>query len=48
MELPRAAQDAFGLIADYLRDPLDAVSDASMTEMLGYGEGVDNCSRRCR
>src|SRR4051794_10566660 len=40
-EVPRAVQDAFAAVADFLRDLLDAVPDSTMTEMLGYGDTLN-------
>jgi transcriptional regulator with XRE-family HTH domain len=41
-ELPRAAQDAFASIADFVRDGLDIFDIASQTEILGYGDDLDD------
>jgi transcriptional regulator with XRE-family HTH domain len=40
-EVSCAVQDAFAAVADFLRGLLDAVPDATMTEMLGYGDTLD-------
>lgn len=41
-ELPRAAQDAFAFIADFVRDCLDIFDIASQAEILGYGDNLDD------
>ncbi len=41
-ELPREAQDAFARILDYARDCMDFRSDAGASEMLGFGEGLQD------
>ena len=40
-ELPRAAQDAFAAIMDFVRNCMDAFDVASRTEILGYGDTLD-------
>ncbi len=40
-ELPRAAQDAFAGIVDFARDCMDIFDVASHTEILGYGNSLD-------
>jgi transcriptional regulator with XRE-family HTH domain len=40
-ELPRAAQDAFAGIVDFVRDCVDIFNVASRTEILGYGDTLD-------
>ena len=40
-ELPRAAQDAFAIIVDFVRDCMDIFDVASRTEMLCYGDDLD-------
>ncbi len=47
-ELPRSAQDAFAAILDYLRDCLDIADVASRTEMLGYGDIIDEMAAPLR
>ena len=41
VELPRATQDVFAGIIDYLRDCMDMADVASRQDMLGYGDEVD-------
>jgi transcriptional regulator with XRE-family HTH domain len=41
-ELPRAAQEAFAFIADFVRDCLDVFDVASQKEILGYGDDLDD------
>jgi transcriptional regulator with XRE-family HTH domain len=41
-DLSRAAQDAFAFIADFVRDCLDIFDVASQTEILGYGDDLDD------
>jgi transcriptional regulator with XRE-family HTH domain len=40
-ELPRVAQDAFAAIVDLVRDCMDIFDVASHTEILGYGDILD-------
>ena len=40
-ELPRATQDTFAAIADFMRDCMDIFDVASRTEILGYGDTLD-------
>ena len=40
-ELPRAAQDAFAVIADYVRDCVDILDDVPQRELLTYGDELD-------
>lgn len=40
-ELPRAAQDAFAAITDFVRDCMDIFDVASRTEILSYGDTLD-------
>lgn len=39
--LPRAAEDAFATISDYLRDVLEVLDLCSATELLVYGDEMD-------
>ena len=41
VDLPSPAQDAYAAILDYLRDCMDVADVASRTEMLGYGDFLD-------
>lgn len=41
IDLVRAAQDAFAGILDFARDCMDVADVASRTEMLGYGDTLD-------
>lgn len=41
IELPRAAQDVFARIVDFVRDCLDVFDIASQPEILGYGDELD-------
>ena len=40
-ELPRAAQDAFAVIVDFVRDCIDILDMAPRMEVLGYGDTLD-------
>jgi hypothetical protein len=40
-ELPRAAQDAFAAIVDFVRDCMDIFDVAPQSEFLGYGDTLD-------
>ena len=40
-ELPHAAQDAFATIVDFVRDCIDIFDVASTTEILGYGDTLN-------
>jgi transcriptional regulator with XRE-family HTH domain len=40
-DLPRAAQDAFAAIADFVRDCMDVFDVASHTEILRFGDALD-------
>jgi transcriptional regulator with XRE-family HTH domain len=40
-EIPRAAQNAFAAIADFVRDCMDVFDVATRTEILGYGDTLD-------
>ena len=40
-DLPRPAQDAYAAILDFTRDCMDVADVASRTEMLGYGDTLD-------
>jgi transcriptional regulator with XRE-family HTH domain len=41
VDLPPPAQDAYAAILDYVRDCMDIADVASRTEMLGYGDFLD-------
>lgn len=40
-ELPRAAQDAFAVIVDFVRDCMEIFDVASQSDILGYGDSLD-------
>jgi transcriptional regulator with XRE-family HTH domain len=41
VDLPRPAQDAYAAILDYVQDCMDISDVASRTDMLGYGDFLD-------
>jgi transcriptional regulator with XRE-family HTH domain len=47
-DLPRAAQDAYAAILDFLRDCLDVMDVASRVEMLGYGDTIEELAAPLR
>jgi transcriptional regulator with XRE-family HTH domain len=40
-ELPRAAQDVFAAVVDFARDFLDIFDEASQSDILGFGDSLD-------
>jgi transcriptional regulator with XRE-family HTH domain len=40
-ELPRAAQDTFATIVDFVRDTMDIFDDVPQSEILSYGDTLD-------
>jgi transcriptional regulator with XRE-family HTH domain len=47
-DLPAGVREAFAAVVDFVRDCMDVASEAFRTEMLGYGDTVDELAEPLR